>query len=236
MIPYSKISTQKIKKIIKHFCTDIDATKTSELLELNPNTIDRYFGIFREIIYKNRMDAFKEKIGWEIEVDESYFWAKRKRGFAGKLKRWRGTQKQPVFWLIKRKDESGRVEIYTEIIPNCTAKTLRPIIRWKVNFDESILYSDGWKAYDGLVDPVSERHFRVNHWDNEFSKWNGIHINGIENFWSFTKRRLSKFNGTKVNFPLHLKECEWRYTKTNIELEQELLIMIKTFYKKPGKS
>ncbi len=237
MIPYSKISTQKIKKIIKHFCTDVDATKTSELLELNPNTIDRYFGIFREIIYKNRMDAFKEKIGWEIEVDESYFWAKRKRGYAGKLKRWRGTLKQPVFWLIKRKDEvSWRVEIYTEIIPNCKAETLRPIIRWKVNFDESILYSDGWRGYNGLVDVATERHFRVSHGDNEFSKWNGVHINGIENFWSFTKRRLSKFNGTKVNFPLHLKECEWRYTKTNIELEQELLIMIKTFYKKPRKS
>jgi len=63
MIPYSKLSTQKIKKIIKHFCTDVDATKTSELLELNPNTIDRYFAIFREIIYENRMNAFKEKIG-----------------------------------------------------------------------------------------------------------------------------------------------------------------------------
>ena len=89
------------------------------------------------------MDALKEKIGWEIEVDECYFWAKRKRGFAGKLKRWRGTLKQPVFWLIKGKDESGRVEIYTKIIPNCKADTLRPIIQWKVNFDESILYSDG---------------------------------------------------------------------------------------------
>lgn len=232
MIPYSKLSTQKIKKIIKHFCIDVDASKTSELLELNPNTIDRYFSIFREIIYKNRMDAFKEKIGWEIEVDESYFWAKRKRGFAGKLKRWRWTLKQPVFGLIKRKEESGRIEIYTEIIPNCKAETLRPIIRWKVNFDESILYSDGWRWYNGLVDVASERHFRVSHGDSEFSKWNWIHINGIENFWSFTKRRLSKFNWTKVNFPLHLKECEWRYTKEIFELEQELLIMIKTFYKK----
>lgn len=234
MIPYSKISTQKIKKIIKHFCTDVDATKTSELLELNPNTIDRYFGIFREIIYENRMNAFKEKIGWEIEVDESYFWAKRKRGFAGKLKRWRWTLKQPVFWLIKRKDESWRVEIYTEIIPNCKADTLRPIIRGKVNFDESILYSDGWRGYNGLVDVASERHFRVNHGDHEFSKGAGtwIHINWIENFWSFTKRRLNKFNGTKVNFPLHLKECEWRYTKETVELEKELTIMIKTFYKK----
>lgn len=166
-------------------------------------------------------------------MDESYFGAKRKRWFAWKLKRWRGTQKQPVFWLIKRKDENGRVEIYTEIIPNCRAETLRLIIQWKVDFDESILYPDGWKAYDVLVDPVSERHFRVNHGESEFSrwKWTWIHINGIENFWSYTKHRLNKFNGVKANFHLHLKECEWRYTRETFELEKELTTMIRCFYK-----
>ena len=63
MIPYSKLSAQKIKKIIKHFCTDVDATKTSELLGYNRKTINRYFGIFREIIYFDRIEKFKEKIG-----------------------------------------------------------------------------------------------------------------------------------------------------------------------------
>lgn len=230
MIPYSKISAYELKKIIKHFCVDIDATKTSELLGYNRKTINRYYLLFRQIIYVHRLSLFQEKIGWEIEVDESYFWAKRKRWFAGKLKRWRWTLKQPVFWLIKRKNENGRVEIYTEIIPNCRADTLRPIIRGKVDLDESILYSDGWRAYDGLVDVESERHFRVNHWDHEFSKWNGIHINGIENFWSFTKRRLNKFNGVKRNFHLHLKECEWRYDKETVELAKELLILLYKFY------
>ena len=232
MIPYSKISVYELKKIIKHFSVDIDASKTSELLGYNRKTINRYYLLFRQIIYVHRLSLFQEKIGWEIEVDESYFWEKRKRGFAGKLKRWRWTLKQPVFWLIKRKDESGRVEIYTEVIPNCKAITLRPIILGKVDLDESILYSDGWRAYDGLVDVESERHFRVNHWDHEFSKWNGIHINGIENFWSFTKRRLNKFNGVKRNFHLHLKECEWRYDKETVELEKELLILLYNFYQK----
>ena len=232
MIPYSKISVYELKKIIKHFCVDIDATKTSELLGYNRKTINRYYLLFRQIVYVNRLSLFQEKIGWEIEVDESYFWAKRKRWFAGKLKRWRWTLKQPVFWLIKRKDDSGRVEIYTEMIPNCKAITLRPIILGKVDLDESILYSDGWRAYDGLVDVESERHFRVNHWDHEFSKWNGIHINWIENFWSFTKRRLNKFNGVKRNFHLHLKECEWRYDKETVELETELLILLYKFYQK----
>jgi transposase len=232
MIPYAKISVHELKKIIKCFCVDVDATKTGELLGYNRKTINRYYGIFRKVVYVDRINTFKEKIGGEIEVDESYFGAKRKRWFAGKLKRWRWTLKQPVFGLIKRKDENGRVEIYAEIIPNCKAETLRPIIQGKVNFDESILYSDGWKGYDGLVDVGLDKHFRVNHGQSEFSLGNGIHINGIENFWSFTKRRLNKFNGVKVNFHLHLKECEWRYGKESFELEEELLIMLRNFYRK----
>ena len=63
MIPYSKITVYELKKIIKHFCVDIDATKTSELLGYNRKTINRYFRIFRIAIYMNRIDAFKEKIG-----------------------------------------------------------------------------------------------------------------------------------------------------------------------------
>ncbi len=39
---------------------------------------------------------------------------------------------------------------------------------------------------------------------NEFAHGN-CHINGIESFWSFTKRRLAKFNGVTANFELHLK-------------------------------
>lgn len=63
MIPYSKISEHELKKLIKHFCIDIDATKISELLGYNRKTINRYFGIFRQIIYLDRMEKFKEKIG-----------------------------------------------------------------------------------------------------------------------------------------------------------------------------
>jgi len=152
----------------------------------------------------------------EIELDESYFGARRKRGFRGKLKRGRGTQKQPVFGILKR---DGRV--YTEIIPDCKKKTLQAVIKGKID-KSAVIYSDGWRGYDGLVDVGYDKHFRVNHGNNEFSKGHGIHINGIENFWSFTKRRLSKFNGVKKNFDLHLKESEWRYGKSYDILKKEL--------------
>lgn len=234
MIPYSKLSLHILKKIIKCFSLDLDSSKTSKFLGLNGNTIDHYFNIFREVIYGHRMEQFQKKIWWAIEADESYFWARRKRWFAGKLKRWRGTQKQPVFGLIKREDILGRVEIYTQIIPNCTKETLLPIIKGKISLEDAVIYTDGWTGYNGLYDGIvlmwEERHYRVNHWAHEFSKWDWVHINWIENFWSFSKRRLAKFNGVKVNFEFHLKECEWRYLKNELELEKELLTMIRKFY------
>ena len=224
MLKYSKLSTYQIKKIMRHFCVDIDATKTSDLVNINRNTINRFYLLFREAIYDHQMTQFGQMIG-EVEVDESYHGARRKRGYRGKLKRGRGTMKQPVFGIFKR---GGR--IYTEIVPDCKKATLQKIIRQQVGLDSEI-FSDGWRGYDGLVDVGYDKHFRVNHGKNEFSKGNGIHINGIENFWSMVRRRLAKFNGYKANFPLHLKECEWRYGKSSVQLQQELLIILKRFLK-----
>jgi transposase-like protein len=56
----------------------------------------------------------------------------------------------------------------------------------------------------------------------------GCHINGIESFWSFCKRRFAKFNGVTVYFDLHLKECEWRWSRENKDLEEELFKLFKT--------
>ena len=79
----------------------------------------------------------------EIEVDESYFGAKRVRG-----KRERGAgKKTPVFGMLKR---NGYV--YTQVVKHCSAKELLPIIKDFAKLNECEIYSDSWKAYDGLVD------------------------------------------------------------------------------------
>ena len=220
MIKYAKISDFKIKKIVKHFCVDIEASKTSELTGINRNTVNRFYNIFRHLIFQNQIIEFQKIIG-VVELDESYFGAKRIRGWKGKLKRGRGTKKQPVFGIFQR---NGRV--YTEIVPNCKKVTLQKIIRGRVNL-ETVIHTDGWRGYDGLVDVGFDKHFRVNHNQSEFLSGERNHINGIENFWSFTKRRLNKFNGTKVNFPLHLKECEWRYNNLVPKMEKELIKLLK---------
>ena len=93
----SKISDYKIKKIIKCFCSDIDATKTAEL---NRNTINRYFKIFRQVIFEKQQEDLSLFFG-EVELDEAYFGSKRLRGINMPQKRGRGTWEQPVLVYLK---------------------------------------------------------------------------------------------------------------------------------------
>ena len=131
-----------------------------------------------------------------IEADESYFSAKRVRGRRG-----RGAKgKIKVFGLLKR---TGKV--YTEVVNDVSAKTLQGIIRGKIKL-KSEIHTDGWKAYDGLVDLGYEKHYREIHNNNEFANKTS-HINGLESFWGYAKNRMIKFNYRKDNFyKLLLKE------------------------------
>ena len=201
---------------------DLNATQTSKLLKLNRKTINEYYMTFWYAVALNQHDEFEKSVGM-VELDESYFGARRIRGFRGKLKRGRGTLKQPVFGIFER---NGRV--YTEIVPDCKKRTLQPVILGKVSKD-TVIYSDGWRGYNGLVSVGYDKHYRVNHGENEFARNKHIHINGIESFWSFTKRRLARFNGVKKYFYLHLKECEWRWKRNEKELQNNLLKILKKF-------
>ena len=211
----SKISEKKIREIVRYFSMDLEATKIAELTNLNRNTINRYVKAIREKIVD-----FCEKespFSGEIEVDESYFGARRVKG-----KRGRGAAgKTIVFGLLKR---NGKV--YTEIVPDCSRNTLQAIIRGKVDA-ESVIHSDGWRGYNGLVDLGYKKHFRVNHGKNEFVRGKS-HINGIESFWGTTKTRLSKRRGIKKEvFLLHLKECEFRFNYRNENLYGKMLEILK---------
>ncbi len=224
-IRYGKLTGYKVAKILKHFVIDVEAEKAAQLLDLNRKTVDAYYGLFRRLIRDHQKQAFRRLTG-TIELDESYFGARRVRGLHIKLKRGRGTRKQPVFGIYQR---GGRV--YTEIIPNCSGSTLQSIVEHIVSVNAEI-NSDGWRGYDGLVDVGYDKHYRVNHSQDEFSDFQGHHVNGIENFWSFTKRRLQHHNGVrKTHFELFLKECEWRYKKNEEELEEELKQMVSRYIK-----
>lgn len=67
-------------------------------------------------------------------------------------------------------------------------------------------------------------HFRVNHSKNEFASEH-CHVNGIESFRSYAKRRLQKFNRIpKHTFEPQLKETEFRFNHRHNDLYKSLLL------------
>lgn len=215
------ISERKTREIIKYFSIDIEAKKASELTGISRPTINRFYGTFRVRISELCEQESPFENG-EIELDESYFGARRVRGI-----RVRGAKgKTPVFGMLKRGDK-----VYVQIVKNCSIKELLPIIKEKADAD-SVVYTDGFKTYDGLVNYGYKKHYRVKHSENEFVDGNN-HINGIENFWGLCKVRLAKFRGmNKKAFYLHIKECEFRYNFRNKNI---YLTLIENFRKYPLK-
>jgi transposase-like protein len=133
-------------------------------------------------------------------------------------KRGRGAgSKTIVFGLFKR---GGQV--YTELVPACSEKTLQGIIRGKID-SAAVVNTDGWRGYDGLVDVGFDRRYRVHRSHAEFVQ--GVaHLTGIESFWSFAKSSLHQFAGVSNHTRLlHLQACEFRFNHRYQNLYKVLL-------------
>ncbi|WP_133510361.1 IS1595 family transposase [Candidatus Thiosymbion oneisti] len=211
----SHISEAKFRAIIRYFVHDLPASKIADLSDISRPTINKILLKLR--IRMAQVCEDSSPLSGEIEVDESYFGARRVRG-----KRGRGASgKTIVFGLLERQGK-----VYTEIVPDASKKQLQAAIRGKASLD-SIIHSDGWRGYNGLVDVGYEKHLRVHHGKNEFARGN-CHINGIESFWSYAKRRLAKFNGVpKETFYFHLKECEFRFNHREENLYDRILTLLR---------
>ncbi len=215
---FAKINERKTRQIIKYFAFDLTARKTAVLTNLTRKSVNEIY-----LKIRNRVAEEAERASpfaaCQIEVDESYFGARRVRG-----KRGRGASGKTIVFGIYKRNGS----VYTEIVPDAAKKTLQNIIRGKVSLD-SVIHSDGWRGYNGLVDVGYSKHLRVNHSDDVFAIGD-IHSNGIESFWSYAKRRLQKFNGVSPKtFYLHLKECEYRFNHRSENLQLLLLKLLERF-------
>lgn len=213
----SRISQAKTREIVRCFVADLTATQTAYLTGINRNTVNRFYQAIRE-----RIASFCERtspVSGQVELDESFFGARRAPG-----KRGRGASgKTIVFGIFERNGE-----VYTEIVEDCSKATLQDIIRGRV-LPESVIHTDGWRGYNGLVDVGYAKHFRVDHGKHQFAHGN-CHINGIEGFWGLAKTRLTRFKGlAKHTFYLHLKECEFRYNHRHQDLYQLILKLLRTF-------
>jgi hypothetical protein len=93
----SKISERKFRQLVRCFALDLTASKTTEFTGLTRKSVTMIFLKIRERIWEEceRASPFS---ACEVEVDESYFGARRVRG-----KRGRGASgKTIVFGIFKR--------------------------------------------------------------------------------------------------------------------------------------
>ena len=214
----SRISAKKFRQLLRLFALDLTATDAAHLAGLTRKSVTVIFIKIR-VRLAEQCERQSPLSAGQVEVDESYFGARRVRG-----KRGRGAAgKTIVFGLLKREGK-----VYTEIVPDCKKATLQAIIRGRVA-PEVVIHSDGWRGYDGLVDVGYAKHFRVHHGQNEFVRGNS-HVNGIESFWSYAKSRLHQFHGVAPEkFYLHLKECEYRFNLRKNNVYAELLKLLRKY-------
>ena len=191
----SRLSCVQWLSILKLFELEVSVRKTASQLGIAYNTAYKAFQTIRYAILAHTNDG-PELLGGEIELDEAYC-----RGAAAKI---------PVFGILERQ---GRVrvtvvrDVSAETLLNMTLKTVRR---------GSIVYTDKFRSYDSLMF-CGYRHLKVDH-QKRFASGK-VYINGLEGFWSWAKERLIKHHGvSKENFPLYLKELEFRYNHRQEDL------------------
>lgn len=212
--PYSLKKLKRDLDILYYFYLEVSARKCAKELGMNYRTVSKRYMQYRKAILLYTEQEFT-KLSGLIEADESYFGGRRKGN------RGRGAfNKQAVFGILER---SGKV--YTSVVNNVSAETLFNEIKEKTK-KGSVFYTDDFRSYKDLKQ--YGKHNRIKH-IKSFGKGHN-HINGIEGFWSFAKERFHKYHGiNKENYPLYVKEMEFRFNHRNQQIYPLLIEIIRRF-------
>lgn len=212
------ITPKQRTMLLKCFAQDKMATVAAEDCGIHRHTADKWYRYWREQIYASQRKA--PRFFGEIEMDQKAFGGRGRKRMATLLARYkkilsyaeyqakakavRAEHKTQVFGILQRQGD-----VYAHVIKKADRRTLMPIIRLVVE-QGSTVYTDKWRGFTELkIDGYT--HHSINH-SVEYVNKAGHHSNTIESFWSYAGRRLTKFNGISTHmFPLHLKECVWRF-------------------------
>ncbi|HKS27667.1 MAG TPA: IS1595 family transposase [Pyrinomonadaceae bacterium] len=209
----SKISESKFRSLVDCFAQDLSAADTAHLTGVTRKSVTTIFLKIRQRLAEEcrRGSPFE---GGRLKLTEAHACTRCACGRRGC-----GTNYgKPVFSLL-----AFDAQVYTELIPDCKKAPLRAVIRGRP-VEDAILRNNGWSGYDGLVDIEYEKAFLVK---KDWLAPGPYSPNEIDSFWSFARRRLEKFNGVpNRTFPLHLKECEWRYNHRDGNLFAEIMELL----------
>lgn len=146
-------------------------------------------------------------MGGGVEMDESYFGARNRRG----TKRGRpntSSHKQCVVGIVERK---GRAIAMTA--ENATKANLQRIARERILPDTTV-FTDEWQGYSGLSEFAKVTHRRINHAEKIYVLGD-IHTQTIDGFWSLIKRGIGGVYHavSKKYLQSYLDEYTFRYNR-----------------------
>lgn len=176
----------------------VPAVSSSSRLGLNRKTIQRYYLILRLRIMKERERSLRELFG-EISLDIAHF-----DGFFAGGTGNSGHDRSPVFGIVKLGGEAWVV------LPGKIGDSGRPPAA-----GEKRIVPDCWvyaRNLDAYETKDIDRFSCVTGSGMERQGACPLHGNDREDFWLFAKHRLKKYyGGFKRNFPLFIREMEFRY-------------------------
>ena len=220
------LTSRQWGQVLGWFLRGLSSSAVARETGLERKRVLRALGVVRQVMVQEVPPVFRGT----VEVDETYLggtWKNRRfsQRRAG-TKRGRGTLKTPVFGILCR---GGQV--WAQVVPDVEAQTLLPLIRRRVKRG-SVVCSDTWKSYTGIA-ANGYVHRLVEHAQGEYSDQHGSHINGLEGFWGYLKRRLAAKGGIRrERLPLHLAEYVWRYNHRRLSLEQQVKKLMKRLKEK----
>lgn len=222
-----KTNEKKIKRLadcIVGFCLDFSARKTATLFGHRYRETWLNYMKLRQLIAGE--SSKMEKLKGVVEADESYFGGtNRKRNKKYRkpyVSRGRGTDKTPVFGIRERK---GNVQI--DLLSDLSEDTIEGMITQKVK-SGSTMMTDEFTSYKGLIYKGYIHRF-VEHRKEQYARGN-VHVNGMENFWSWAKEHMFKYHGVfKQNLLYYMKEMEWKFNHRHLSHKEKAIAIAKLF-------
>ena len=112
-------------------------------------------------------------------------------------------------WVFGGCEQGNSTTSFMVPVPDRSANTLLPLIQRYI-LPGSIIYSDCWKAYNGIKDlPEGYTHLTVNHSEYYKDPNSGCCTNTIEATWRHLKRGMP-LNVRQNGYEGHLAEYLWR--------------------------
>lgn len=72
----------------------------------------------------------------------------------------------------------------------------------------------------------------VDHATKEYTDGKGHHINGLEGFWGYMKRKLASRGGIRrEKLPIFVGEYVWKYNHRNLNLKEQENRVVSIFFK-----